>query len=614
METGTQAVGRRQLVVLCDGTNNNLTGKRSDTNVVKLSALFAADPHPQRIVFYDPGVGNSGELPGATWWDKLRRELGRVNGLAFGRGVYENMLECYLFLMRHYRPGDEIFIFGFSRGAFTARSVAGLVNQFGILRPHMESMLPNLLHVYFADRKGPKNKARFDAIAEQVSLHFAEGAAREVDIQFVGVWDTVASVGLPPFHAKFTALPTLAGKKFVHVRQALALDEHRLQFKPRLYAEDNGSFKTKSGREGTVEQLWFPGSHCDVGGGYEVKDCELSDTALAWLVSEAVQRGGLWLAADGRPLGAEAEVQARLHAKHAAPLPGRTPRVRSQLRESAVWAVTGMCVRDTDRVVMDDGPPHAVRTDEHPSVESLKLNAGQHGPWVGAWPPALVWIAAALIPLYVLALGQLLDGAPQTQTLWGDLVIAWQSMGGYLAANEAFQRWQLTGWVSKAWPLSLLSDPWAIASWFAVDKGSLVPGEFKSPRWALFWDIGFIACYAIVLSWAAACSFGVIAGLRRLGHATPPWLNALGRALPVMVFCDLGENLMTWLALTAGQHEVVMLAIATHVAAAALSVGKFAGLVGVLVLIGVGVAGFRVAKIGKPPTATGMTGSPGLKA
>ena len=146
------ATPQRQIVLLCDGTNNNLTGQHEDTNVVKLCTLLAADPDPQRLVFYDPGVGNPGELPGATTWDQFRRTLDRVSGLAFGRGVYENMVESYLFLMRHYRPGDQIFIFGFSRGAFTARSVAGLVNLFGILRPHMESMVPTLLHVYFADR------------------------------------------------------------------------------------------------------------------------------------------------------------------------------------------------------------------------------------------------------------------------------------------------------------------------------------------------------------------------------------------------------------------------------------------------------------------------------
>ena len=340
--------GPRQLVLLCDGTNNNLTGQRSDTNVVKLSALLASSLNPQKIVFYDPGVGNPGELPGATTWDQLRRRLDRLRGLAFGRGVYENMAESYLFLMRHYRPGDELYIFGFSRGAFTARSVAGLINQFGILQPHMESMLPTLLHVYFSDRR---QQASFDAISSQISDYFTSPSTRHVDIHFVGVWDTVASVGLPPFDAKFTALPRPEGKRFVHVRQALALDEHRSQFKPRLYARNNGPFETVTRRQGSLLQLWFPGSHCDVGGGYTTAQAALSDTAFAWLVSEAVNCG-LRMTGYEPPLNDEAAVLHHLARVHDAPPANRKVRVHSELTGMALWALTGMSVRDTTRVVM----------------------------------------------------------------------------------------------------------------------------------------------------------------------------------------------------------------------------------------------------------------------
>ena len=98
----------RQLVLLCDGTNNNLTGRRNDTNLVKLAELLAASPDAQRLLCYDPGVGNPGELPGATTWDQLQRRLERIGGLAFGRGVFENMAESYLFLMRHYSSGEIV--------------------------------------------------------------------------------------------------------------------------------------------------------------------------------------------------------------------------------------------------------------------------------------------------------------------------------------------------------------------------------------------------------------------------------------------------------------------------------------------------------------------------
>ena len=88
------APSRRQLILCCDGTNNNLTGGESDTNVVRLCQLIERGGDPRQMVFYDPGVGNPGELPGATLWDSLTRFSERVAGLAFGRGVYENMAEC----------------------------------------------------------------------------------------------------------------------------------------------------------------------------------------------------------------------------------------------------------------------------------------------------------------------------------------------------------------------------------------------------------------------------------------------------------------------------------------------------------------------------------------
>ena len=142
----------RQLIICCDGTNNNLTGRVRDTNVTKLCELFAPDANAQ-LLYYDPGVGNPGLLPGASLTDQFSRFSERLYGLAFGKGVYENIAQAYLFLMRHYQPGDQIFLLGFSRGAFTARSIGGLVTQFGLLRPAMDDLVPTLQHIYFSDQK-----------------------------------------------------------------------------------------------------------------------------------------------------------------------------------------------------------------------------------------------------------------------------------------------------------------------------------------------------------------------------------------------------------------------------------------------------------------------------
>ena len=112
----------RQLIVCCDGTNNNLTGRNRDTNVSQLCELLAPDSQNQ-LLYYDPGVGNPGTLPEAAWWDKVQQKYERLSGLAFGSGIYENISEAYRFLMRNWREDDDIFLFGFSRGAFTAREI-----------------------------------------------------------------------------------------------------------------------------------------------------------------------------------------------------------------------------------------------------------------------------------------------------------------------------------------------------------------------------------------------------------------------------------------------------------------------------------------------------------
>ena len=553
----------RQLVLLCDGTNNNLTGGRDDTNVVRLAELLSACPDDQRLVYYDPGVGNAGELPGATLWDTARRKTERIAGLAFGRGVYENMVESYQFLMNHYRPGDQLFVFGFSRGAFTARSVAGLVNQFGLLQPHMVSMLPTLLHLYFSDRGDAELWKRISA---QTSRLFATEQARAVEIQFVGVWDTVATVGMWPFDARFTAVPTLAGKRFVHVRHALALDEQRAQFKPRLYAEPNGPIRTKSGRAGSVRQLWFRGVHCDVGGGFEPEQAVLSRAALCWMVSEAVQCG-LRLQHQGQDLATEPAVAGVLGQLHADAPPEARAVSHSQLHGTCLWALTGMAVRDVHHVILDDLPDVPITPEAHPSVATLATRWPHDSVWRRqARPSRAMWVCLLLLPLLAVALGQQLHGLPPRPATPGqDLLFSWQHAGAFLQANADFALWQLMG---------PFHAPWACQLAYAC-----------SPRWTLLWDQFFIAGYAYVLSWWATAAFARRAALRQTADHAPKWLNRLGWALPVLVAGDLAENLFTLLALSFGGIDATVLGLGASVLMALCAAVKWVGLAGTVVLI-----------------------------
>lgn len=139
----------RQLIVCCDGTNNTLTAGVNDTNVVKLLNILTPATHDQKL-YYDPGVGVADTLPSVGVGQALRRTLTRIEGLASGRGIYENIANAYKFLVQEYRDGDEIFLFGFSRGAFTVRAVAGMVNLFGLVRAHNLDLLDLLVYTYFS--------------------------------------------------------------------------------------------------------------------------------------------------------------------------------------------------------------------------------------------------------------------------------------------------------------------------------------------------------------------------------------------------------------------------------------------------------------------------------
>jgi hypothetical protein len=544
----------RQLVVLCDGTNNNLTGSAKDTHVVALAELLRADPDDERVVFYDPGVGNPGTVPGTTAWDKLRRGIERIDGLAFGRGVFDNIAEGYRFLMRQWRSDeDQIWVFGFSRGAFTARSIGGMVNLFGLLPPHMTSMVPTLVKLYFSD---PTDRTR--SIAEQATRLFAEAPPRRPFIHFVGVWDTVATVGTWPFSLRMKAKPTLEHKRFVNVRQALALDEHRAQFVPRAYAQDNGSFKLVDGSVGTIVQQWFRGAHCDVGGGYGPSQSQLAGAPLAWLVSEAV-RCGLRLHDGGRLLANEADAAAAAaqvierHPPKPPPGPVEPKRVHCQLHETPLWALSGMELRDSRIAAVDGTGGLPVATAEHPSVAAWDAQFPQDSVWRSAGLSAWWWGFLVVGIAAYFAVGQLLFGDG------GGLL-------DYARANLLFQLWQVSALFHNdgAW-------------WYAL--------TFDAPRWGLAWDLLLIASYAYVLATLAARAFAHAARFNRLGMPAPKALNWLGRALPVMVIADVLENLFSWLAITLGHHELWLLAALCRVVMTLAVLAKYAGLAGVLALI-----------------------------
>ena len=268
----------KNIVICCDGTGNQYGAGNS--NVVKLYQTLIRDPHRQ-IAYYHPGVGTMGAKNALTaagkFWTKFR-------GLAFGYGLYENIADAYGFLMLTFEPGDQIYVFGFSRGAYTARALCGMLRMFWILSPGNEGLIPYAIRLF---------KSNDDSLLARITgraskFRIAEGFKRTFGIEcnprFVGVWDTVSSVGwiLDPIGYKSVRLPYTASLEGVsEVRHAVSIDERRAFFRQNLVDEDPGR----------VKQVWFAGVHSDVGGSYPEGESGLSKITLRWMLREAKEAG-----------------------------------------------------------------------------------------------------------------------------------------------------------------------------------------------------------------------------------------------------------------------------------------------------------------------------------
>jgi uncharacterized protein (DUF2235 family) len=269
----------RNLVLCCDGTANEFA--RDRTNVVKLFYCLKQDPDLQ-IAYYHPGVGTM-EPPGAlSSWSK---KVTRLAGLAFGYGLDRDIADAYTFLMNSYRPSDRVFLFGFSRGAYTARGVASLVSMYGLLPAGNAAFVPYAVRMLTGLNSSDKStrEQAFD-LASQFRDTF--DPTRRCSLHFVGVWDTVSSVGWVenPLHLPYTA----SNPDILHGRHAVAIDERRAFFRTNLWWP---AASAEAAGPKDMKQVWFPGVHCDVGGGYPEAESGLSKIALQWMLKEAEALG-----------------------------------------------------------------------------------------------------------------------------------------------------------------------------------------------------------------------------------------------------------------------------------------------------------------------------------
>jgi uncharacterized protein (DUF2235 family) len=257
----------KNIVVFSDGTGQE-GGKRFNTNIYKMFNMVE-DRTPQQIAFYDRGLG--------TGWQKITGNVG-------GKGISRNIQQCYTFIFENFEAGDQIYLFGFSRGAATIRSLASFIHYFGILPKSRPELIKKAYGIY----KIEDNQKRIQAASEFISRHHTMWTR----IKFLGCYDTVAALGMPfkPASAILDGIPgfrhkfhnfTLS-KSVENAYQALAIDDERKTFHPILWDSRKQDYQD-------IRQVWFAGMHTDVGGGYEEQT--LSDIPLAWLTSMAVNKG-----------------------------------------------------------------------------------------------------------------------------------------------------------------------------------------------------------------------------------------------------------------------------------------------------------------------------------
>lgn len=265
----------KRIVICADGTWNrpekNLK-KDIPTNVLRLArAIKPVDGEgvPQQV-FYDWGVG--------SYYNKM------VGGVT-GKGIQKNVMDDYRYIVQNYSPGDELYFFGFSRGAYTVRSLCGLINNCGILvRPDARLIEAAFKHY---KRAGKKYKAKG---SKSVEFRKAYSHDHSQQVKFVGVWDTVGALGIPfsflgLFENKDEFYDTKMGSNVSIARHALAIDEQREDFEPTIWRERKSV---------DLEQVWFLGVHSDIGGGYPAdknSGGSLADIAFRWMMKEATAAG-----------------------------------------------------------------------------------------------------------------------------------------------------------------------------------------------------------------------------------------------------------------------------------------------------------------------------------
>lgn len=265
---------KKRIVICADGTWNRPEKNLKEdfpTNVLRFARAIkpvADDQFPQQV-FYDWGVG--------SYYDEFK-------GGITGEGLEKNVMDDYRYIVQNYSPGDELFLFGFSRGAYTVRSLCGFINNCGIVKRPDANLIEAAFKHYKNTKKAFKPKG-------QKSIEFrTEHSHPSQEIKFIGVWDTVGALGIPISFLGFLNkedefYDSKMGSNIKIARHALAIDEKRKDFEPTIWEVRKGV---------DLKQVWFAGVHSNVGGSYPPDKNTgglLSDIPLNWMIDESTAAG-----------------------------------------------------------------------------------------------------------------------------------------------------------------------------------------------------------------------------------------------------------------------------------------------------------------------------------
>jgi len=244
----------KNIVICCDGTGNQFS--QNNTNIVEIFSLVKNNS-PEQVAYYDPGVGTWGTLK-----DKLK-------GYVFGWGLQINIEDAYRYLMNNCRPDDRIFLFGFSRGACTVRCLANMIHKCGLLFRGSNNLVRYASKIY----NGQHN--------ESLAAEFKNTFSQNIPVYFIGIFDSVSALGL--IYGRNNSFDEKLSHEVCYGCHALAVDEKRRKFYSSLW-DESGKQENQ-----TIEQVWFPGVHSDVGGGYD--EDELAQIPLKWMLTKATACG-----------------------------------------------------------------------------------------------------------------------------------------------------------------------------------------------------------------------------------------------------------------------------------------------------------------------------------